>query len=236
MSPIGRHRSACLTPSKGKRSKKRKRQEARARGDSIHNPGLEPPPPVPRISDHVLVGLGSITRHLEELCCHSKSQSPQTTFETVDSGAILVVPPKSPEKQDQSRHLAAVFASRSSQPSIWHAHLPQLIAAVSSRYPNLPPIRLVQLPKGCEEIVCSSIGLPRASFVAVMNDAPQSKHLVDFVRANVPVIDMEWLREAQIARYLPVKINTIQTAISTPKKEKLKAKSTSSKKAKGSPG
>lgn len=140
--------------------------------------------------------------------------------EAVESDAMEIDSSKS--KEEPPKHLAAVFVSRSSQPSVLHDHLPQLIAAASSADPSLAPIRLVQLPKGCEEVLCSSVGLPRAAFVAITNDAPHSKSLVDFLGENVPAIEVEWLKEAGTAQFMPVKINAIQTTVSAPRKGKPK--------------
>lgn len=126
------------------------------------------------------------------------------------------------EMECPPRHLAAVFVCRLSQPTVLNTHLPQLIATASPAFLDLPPIRLVQLSRGSEEALCSSLGLPRVSFLAVMDDTPLVKPLIEIVRDNVPVIEVEWLTDAQNARYMPVQINAIRTKLSAPKKAQIK--------------
>jgi ribonuclease P/MRP protein subunit POP3 len=84
-------------------------------------------------------------------------------------------------------------------------------------HPDLQQTRLVQLPQGSESGLCSSLGLPRASFIGISEDTPHSKPLVDLVRDVVPTIEVSWLKEAQNAQYMPVKVNTILTTIPLPK-------------------
>jgi ribonuclease P/MRP protein subunit POP3 len=174
-------------------------------------------PPIPEISTHVLVGLSSITRHLETLTNYGR-----VSGITLGVEALPAKPLKTPEALIENvappRRIAAVFVSRPSQPSVLHFHLPQLIATASLAYPNHVPIRLVQLPKGCEARLCSSLGLPRAAFVAIMEDAPHGKSMIDFVRETVPAIQVEWLKQVQSPQYRPVKINAIQTTVSMAKK------------------
>ncbi|KAF4538744.1 hypothetical protein BFW01_g8463 [Lasiodiplodia theobromae] len=61
LAPIGQHRSAHVTPSKGKRSKKRKRHGAPSEA------AASAPPPPPDLTRHITVGINSTTRHLEQL-------------------------------------------------------------------------------------------------------------------------------------------------------------------------
>jgi len=114
-----------------------------------------------------------------------------------------------------SVHFSAIFVLRSSQPTILHAHLPQLISTASLAYPGHPPTRLVQLPKGCDERVGEALGLPRASFIGLLEGAPHSEALVDLIRQCVEAIEIPWVKET---KYLPVKINTIETTVGERKK------------------
>jgi ribonuclease P/MRP protein subunit POP3 len=107
------------------------------------------------------------------------------------------------------RHLSAVFVTRSSQAAILHAHLSQLVAAASLNNAGSPATRIVQLPKECESIITASLGIPRVGFLAIMEGAPCSATLVDFVREVVPAVEAQWLKE--VTQYQAVKINAVET-------------------------
>jgi hypothetical protein len=123
------------------------------------------------------------------------------------------------EEERVNYHFSAIFVPRSSQPSILHAHLPQLIATASLAHPELPTTRLVQLPKGCDSRLCEALGLPRVSFIGLLESAPLSRYLLGVVRECVPEIEVPWLGEAKKSDYLPVKINAIETLVPVAKKE-----------------
>ncbi|KAG4442489.1 hypothetical protein IFR05_001989 [Cadophora sp. M221] len=233
LSPIGQHRSNHITPSKGKRSKKRRREEQKQKDGAGEAPSI---PPTPEISSFIVVGLNSITRNLEEFSQKSKPAAitanqegpqPQLNAETKPENITAEDPkvPKVPAKQTQetpptTHHFTAIFVPRSSQPPILHSHLPQLIATASLAHPSLPATRLVQLPKGCDARLCDALGLPRVSFIGILEGAPHSKALLEFAREHVPEIDVPWLREAREEKYLSVKVNAIQTFAPVVEKEK----------------
>jgi ribonuclease P/MRP protein subunit POP3 len=208
LAPIGRHRTAYVASSKGKRNKKRKRQEA-SNADLNES---DAPPPIPEISSHLLVGLASITRYLELIASARTADGSYEKSETslvpasCESGTDL-----EHDSSTKIRHLAAIFVCRPSQPSVLHAHLPQLVAVATLRNPHLQPTRLVQLPQGSENRLSSSLGLPRASFIGILEDAPHSEPLLELVQDKVPIVEVPWLEEAQKAQYKSVKINTILT-------------------------
>ncbi|KAI9641473.1 RNase P and RNase MRP subunit [Ciborinia camelliae] len=208
LSPIGAYRSNHITPSKGKRSKKRKRRDTTP-GDEKSS---ETPPP-PEISSYVVTGLNSIHRILEE-----SSKKILETKETLGSPETETSPQTnevlSPNPQNPPQtHFSAIFVARSNQPSILNAHLPQIIATASKAHPANPSTRLVQLPKGSETRIAAALGLPRVSFLGILDDAPRSKALIDLIRNSVEEIDIPWLDEAKKAEYLETKINSIQTSI-----------------------
>jgi hypothetical protein len=121
--------------------------------------------------------------------------------------------------EDEHHHFSAIFVPRSSQPPILHAHLPQLVVIASLANPELPVTKLVQLPKGCDTRLSEALGLPRVSFIGILDGAPHSKSLVDLVRECVPEIKIPWLEEVKKSVYLPVKINAIETFVPAAKKE-----------------
>jgi len=212
LAPLGRHRVTHTIPSKGKRNNKRKKQEAKREGRNVGLNERDAPPPVPEISSHLLVGLASITRYLELITSTRPLDGPpeksnaNLASASSNSGIDL-----DHDSKTKFRHLAAIFVCRSSQPSVLHAHLPQLVATASLRNSNSQPTRLVQLPQDSENRLSSSLGLPRASFIGILEGAPHSKPLLELVQDIVPIIEVPWLEEARKAQYKPVKINTILT-------------------------
>jgi ribonuclease P/MRP protein subunit POP3 len=197
-----------MMASNGKRAKKRQKRLAEA---SYVAPNLQTPiVALPELSSHILVGLSSVVRHLELLSQSIHASSLQTRSDCSDT---LVI--KKHSKLKESRHLAAVFVTSFSQPTILHAHLPQLIGMASRAQSNLPPIRLVQLPRGCEQRLCESLGLPRAGFIGLFDDAPYSAPLLAFLMDNVSAIDIDWLKEAQTVEYIPLQVNTVETFVSS---------------------
>ncbi|APA15059.1 hypothetical protein sscle_14g098290 [Sclerotinia sclerotiorum 1980 UF-70] len=202
LSPIGSYRSNHIIPSKGKRSKKRKRRDSKAGNEK----SSETPPP-PEISSHIVTGLNSIHRMLEE-----------SSKKVLDTKANPDYPKSetSPQTKDVFKpdsHFSAIFVARSDQPPILNSHLPQIIATASKAHPTKPSTRLVQLPKGSEIRIAAALGLSRVSFLGILDDSPNSKALVDLIRDCVEEIQIPWLDEARKTEYLGTKINSIQTSI-----------------------
>jgi ribonuclease P/MRP protein subunit POP3 len=56
------------------------------------------------------------------------------------------------------------------------------------------------------------------SFIGLVESAPHSKSLVEVVRQCVPEIEIPWLKEVRESKYLPVKINAIETFAAVSKK------------------
>ncbi|PVH81226.1 hypothetical protein DL98DRAFT_175372 [Cadophora sp. DSE1049] len=242
LSPIGQHRTNHVTPSKGKRSKKRKRAEEKKKAESRAEAGETLSiPPTPEISSHIMVGLNSITRSLEALSQASKPaaiaaghEGPQHHVQsklelktetndsttTVGNPMTLDVPAEIQDASQMPTHIAAIFVPTSTQTTVLHTHLPQLIFTASLANPSLPPTRLIQLPKGCDARLCDALGLPRVSFIGILEGAPHSKPLLDLVRETVPEIDVPWLREVRDEKYLKVKVNAIETFAPVVAKEK----------------
>ncbi|TGO84801.1 hypothetical protein BPOR_0464g00060 [Botrytis porri] len=210
LSPIGAYRSNHITPSKGKRSKKRKRRDLKS-----ENEGSSEIPSSPEISSYIITGLNSIHRMLEESSkrgFETKETLP-TEPETRPQSKELNSSPQSPPQT----HFSAIFVARSNQHPILNSHLPQLLNTVSKAYPTKPPTRLVQLPKGSETRIAAALGIPRVSFLGILDDAPNSKALIDSIRNCVGEIEIPWLNEAKKAEFLETKINSIQTTIGAAK-------------------
>ncbi|KFY28927.1 hypothetical protein V493_02679 [Pseudogymnoascus sp. VKM F-4281 (FW-2241)] len=198
LSPIGNHRTTHITPSKGKRKKKAKRRELR-RG-AAQPAQDETSVPTPELSSHILVGLNSITRHLES---QSREACPPSLGMPI---------PNSDRPSYPQRHLAVVVTTWPSGPPILNSHIHKLVQTSSLLHPNLPPTRLVILPRSSEKRLCSVLGVPRAGFIGVFDKAPSASAVVDFCLANVPEVEVgEWLK-ADKRPFMPLKINTIEAA------------------------
>lgn len=239
-------------PSKGKRVKKRKVQEARS-NDEITNTErtnvTDPPMHLPEpslLKSYLTIGFNCTTRHLESLSqtckpkslCHSNDKLGPYSHpgESDEENPTCTRPLDSAKTQKQTslqRHIAAVFVPRSSQPSVLHAHLPLLIYTASMAHPTLPPTRLVTLPKGSEVSLCDALALPRISFLGIMEDAPHSAVLIEYVRQHVPAIEVPWLQRTARGEYMPAHINAIQTTtpvVPKAKRDKLKSEDVSKRK------
>ncbi|KAH0538144.1 hypothetical protein FGG08_005252 [Glutinoglossum americanum] len=213
LSPIGQHRSSHVDPSKGKRIRKRKRNEGQSGGGTSNiqpsissvsqQAGVNPSPPQPEVSSYLTIGLNSTTRSLELQAQQSipESLSPQCDL-LHDMGNISTKSKPcgaSPEGQLGAlcelirKPLVAVFVSRSSQPALLHAHLPLLTVTASLSHPRKPPIALVTLPKGSEARLASALGMPRVGVVGLSEGAPGSTALVEYVRESVKSVAADWL-------------------------------------------
>ncbi|PBP26637.1 hypothetical protein BUE80_DR002403 [Diplocarpon rosae] len=226
LAPIGQHRRNHVTASKGKRSQKRKRAEEEQNVGNLEAPQA---PAQPEISRFVVIGLNSITRDLESLSRKSKSQEEHSKEDAsskagftldVDVATDAAAATSSPSATTPFfQHFSTIFVPRSSQPPILHAHLPQLVATASRAHPCLPATRLVQLPKNCDARLCRALGIPRVSFIGLLDGAPHADVLVELIRNEVPEVNIPWLQEVQNVKYLPVKINAVETFMPVSAKE-----------------
>jgi ribonuclease P/MRP protein subunit POP3 len=203
----------------------------------------ETKPPAPEISAFIEVGLNSITRKLEDASQIStpETQSNEKEADSSKDKEVSLEQGDSHIKESDAEKatvtttnhklmpFAAVFVLRPSQPTVLHAHLPQLISTSTLAIPGLPAPRLIQLPSGCGARLCESLGLARVSFIGLREGAPNSTQLVDLIRRVVPEVKIPWIEETKNAAYLPVKINITKTSIGKHKG----AASKSNKKASG---
>ncbi|SZF00939.1 unnamed protein product [Blumeria hordei] len=213
--PLGQYRSSHASPSKGKRSKRRAKNsvlKAKLAGsDNYH-------PPVPEITSSVIVGLNNVVRRLEALSNiyrnkASKSHEPQLGNEARNPSEAV---------HSIEQHFSAIFVVSDSLPKIIHEHLPELVIAASLATPQIPGTRLVQLPTWCSSKLCLSLGLPSVSTVGILEGAPNSKSLIEFVRQCVPMVISPWFQEVKDNSYLPVQVKAIESSAPLIKKEQKK--------------
>ncbi|KAL2752810.1 hypothetical protein ACRALDRAFT_1077923 [Sodiomyces alcalophilus JCM 7366] len=184
LAPLGQY-AQSKQPSKGKRSKKRKRK-TELDGEPVQHPIAEPPPP--EIAPFVDVGLSSITRTLQELT--SRHNHP------LASGLDL-----EPNVESSQQPYAVIFIARSGYSPAFTSHFPEMVAAASRALPSASPIRLVGYSKSCADRLSASLGIPRVSSVGIRQGAPMSKALIDYVQDCVAPIAIPWLQEAETAEY-----------------------------------
>ncbi|TLS29883.1 hypothetical protein PpBr36_03378 [Pyricularia pennisetigena] len=194
LSPLGDYRRAHLAPSRGKRSKKKSKRQA-SDGQTPGSERVKPPPP--ELSAFVDVGLASITRCLQE-------NSESSIISSSDDQ-------QSPENSKRTPY-AMILVARSGHSSAFHSHFPQMVAMASQSRPDQPSIRLVGFSKSCEDRLSDCLGVPRVSSVALRAGAPLSKPLIEFVRQNVPVIEIPWVKEVA-AGYQETKIKTVEASV-----------------------
>ncbi|KAF2497432.1 hypothetical protein BU16DRAFT_505789 [Lophium mytilinum] len=198
LTPIGRHRSTHIPPSKGRSNRISKRKRAAQDPPSV--PSQEPPPPPPpALSAHLTIGLNATTRHLEALAAQY--------------GPSLKSPAKRSEAEQPAppRALALVLIPHPNPPSsLIHAHIPTLVALsspprqsssgqeseVDKVAAERQPARLVSLPTSSEARLASALHLPRLSALGILEGAPGADALIEFVRQRVAFVEVGWLREA----------------------------------------
>lgn len=163
---------------------------------------------MPELASHVDLGLSKISRTLQAMS---------------SKGNLEPSPEEAPSKQENpdcsadNRPYAVVFVARSGQSSAFHCHFPQMVALAAQSQPIDRATRLVGFSKACEDRLSAALGIPRVSSIALRDDAPQAKGLVDFVREHVAPIEVVWLREAQSLKFLETKIDAVPTKVGTKK-------------------
>ncbi|KKA26867.1 hypothetical protein TD95_002441 [Thielaviopsis punctulata] len=203
LEPLGRYRQQHIAPSKGKSSRKRKRdaikKSASKEGGMDIDRVCSEKPPVPEIAAYVDVGLSAITRNLQDIAVPSRS-----------SGKSEASEPILAKKQPY----AAVFVAKSGQVSMLHNHFPELVAAASRNPAVSSHIKLVGFSQTCAEKLTKALGLPRVSAIAIRSDAPQSKALFEYLKANVPRVSSAWIDSATgDFHFIPPNIVAVQTPI-----------------------
>lgn len=163
-------------------------------------------PPVPEIIDFVTIGFNTTTRYLEQL---AKGSVPTSLQHILPVGLPRSKGPGQESEETRGEAvpepLAAVFVPRSDQSSLLHSHLPVLIQVAS------PETCLIALPKGAEARLSAALRIPRVGLLGMKKNAPSAAALLNFIKENVPAVQVPWIQEAAAARYLPVEINVIET-------------------------
>ncbi|KAF1961920.1 hypothetical protein CC80DRAFT_200097 [Byssothecium circinans] len=234
LQPLGDYRRTHITPSKGKkrkRSSKRKQIQQKHQQPDISSPEVPdpvPPPPPPEIGSHVLIGLNSVTRHLEALAAQTTpSHLPGAVRKGSNDGEEDV--DTEGNLKPKPRPLSIVILPLPYPPSsLAHAHIPTLIHLAnlnitstteipssnpflpSSKNPNpnpfapsslSPKTRLLVLPTATEPRLSTALHIPHVGALAIMDGAPGADALVKYVRENVGLTRCTWIDEAMRAEW-----------------------------------
>ncbi|KAL2886416.1 RNase p and RNase mrp subunit [Ceratocystis lukuohia] len=201
LEPLGQYRMRHCEPSKGKSSRKRKRgaiKKANEKGLDAPTKSLEKPPP-PVITEYVDVGLSGITRNLQILSFPKLQNAKETQADATP-------------QQDQP--YAAIFIARSGQPSMFHSHMPELVAAASRHPSAVKPIRLIAISQPCSERLTKALGLPRVSAIAIRTGAPHANALLDYVEEHTEGISSAWIDSAtKYFKFQALNVVAVQTTI-----------------------
>jgi ribonuclease P/MRP protein subunit POP3 len=199
LEPLGRHREQHTSPSKGKRSKKRKRKDTQATEAPVES--FETPPEPPRIKSHITIGFNSTTRHLEAL---SSKSVPSAISDHLRIKRYTTIKREGKDSLDSipNTHLAAVFVPKSGQQAVIHAHLPLMLKTASMAAPEAPQTQLVPLSKSAEARLATALGVPRVGVLGLMGDAPDAGALIEVIREKLEPMEVPWLEQALAADYL----------------------------------
>lgn len=189
LAPLGDHRRAHIQPSKGK---KRKRVDETPTGELST-------PPAPAVGSHVLIGLNSVTRHLEALA--ASSAPPTVPVKGTDD-----VVERSATSQNGTQTLPettlkplSVIVLTHPQPSLSpsHAHIPTLLHLTTLQTtPESEPTRLITLPTSNDARFANALHIPRVSAIGIYQGAPGAKAVEEYVRKHVGLTECPWVDEA----------------------------------------
>ncbi|USP77842.1 hypothetical protein yc1106_05116 [Curvularia clavata] len=210
ITPLGDHRRTHIQPSKGK---KRKRATTKPHQDDSTT--AETPPPPPAIANYLLVGLNSVTRHLEGLAVKHAPATSLVASADRESATCSKDDHQDAEMKDSAkasggdlRPLSMVILTHP-KPSLSpaHAHLPTLVHLSALVPPSATQdasrtaTRLVPLPTSAEGRLASSLHIPRVGALAIYADAPGAKALEDYVREHIGTTECKWIEEALSAEW-----------------------------------
>jgi ribonuclease P/MRP protein subunit POP3 len=188
--PIGEHRKTHILPSKGR---KRKR--------ATNATPVEPSKvPSPTIASHILVGLNSVTRHLE-------TQAASTAPPTAPINGTSIDEQDNPTQTDQREsatppRILSIVILTHPQPSLSpsHAHIPTLLHLANLRRdPGTMPAettRLVCLATSNDARLANTLHIPRVGAIGILEGAPGAKDLEEYVRKHVGSTECAWVDEA----------------------------------------
>jgi ribonuclease P/MRP protein subunit POP3 len=187
VAPLGDHRKTHIHPSKGKKRKRKSKDESTT---------ADAPPPPPEIGKHILIGINSVTRHLEALAAQNAPSTVPLAVAKADEQETAAV-------KDDPRPLSMVITTHPKpSSSTAHAHLPTLVHLSTLKSSSShQPTRLIPLATATDPRLASTLHIPRVGALAIFADAPGSQALQAFVREKISVTECPWIDEAMAAEW-----------------------------------
>lgn len=189
IAPIGEYRKTHIHPSKGR---KRKRCINAAPDESSRLPA-------PATASHVLIGLNSVTRHLETQAASTAPPTAPINETTTERDNPTQIDDK--DSATSSRTLSVVILTHP-QPSLSpsHAHIPTLLHLANLRRDpgTMPaePTRLVCLATSNDARLASALHIPRVGAIGILEGAPGANALEEYARKHVGLTECAWVDEA----------------------------------------
>jgi ribonuclease P/MRP protein subunit POP3 len=207
ISPLGEHRRTHVQPSNGKKRKRKSKDEQK---DSDMTD--EPPPP-PEISKHILVGINSVTRHLETLVARNAPATMPSAVLATETNDATMTTDTTKEKGDLRPLSMVIITHPKPSASTAHAHLPTLVHLSTTKSPTEQDIagqshvtRLIPLASSTDARIASDLHIPRVGALAIFADAPGARALNDFVREKVGVTSCPFIDEALAAKWKGINV------------------------------
>ena len=182
----------------------------------------EAPPPAPEIGKHILIGINSVTRHLEALAAkHSPSTAPRAASSDEGKAKVIENEPMEDDEKDPRRLSMVIVTHPKPSLSPAHAHLPTLVhlSTLSGAEPTSsvtpatnPATRLIPLPTSTEVRLASKLHIPRVGALGIFEGAPGARALEDYVRQHVDLTECKWIDEAMKAEWKGVKVKSEQVS------------------------
>jgi ribonuclease P/MRP protein subunit POP3 len=189
LTPLGEHRRTHIQPFQGK---KRKRTGKTSLGETSA-------PPAPAIASHVLVGLNSVTRHLEALAA---SSAPPTVPVRNANDDLSHEGDNTQKDADAALQPLSMVILTHPQPALSpsHAHIPTLVhLATLQSTPNAnmaEPTRLIALATSNDVRFANALHIPRVGAIGIYEGAPGAKALEEYMREHVGLTECLWVGEA----------------------------------------
>ncbi|KAH7065803.1 hypothetical protein BKA63DRAFT_608347 [Paraphoma chrysanthemicola] len=213
LAPLGEHRKTHIQPSKGKKRKRKSQEQKHSENQNDTSAQHDSTPlPAPEIGKHILVGINSITRHLEALAARIAPPSMPVAASRNDQQPQATTDDDNMDDVENDPNPLSILILTHPKPSLSpsHAHFPTLIHLSNLHPPSSttpsPPTLLIPLATPSDARLASTLHIPRVGALAIFAGAPGAKALEEFVREKVDVTECRWVDEAMGAEWRGVNV------------------------------